>query len=369
MSGAWRGLANAANDYFHINVNPDGANLLSKTAKDVSRDLANKASFGFSDLLLNTYSGFEEYGRLQRLEEQRVRSLTAPSVGIDNVNRSSLSTFLGANNTLQLETQSEKEARLRQDNFEQEQQDQKLRLESFKAFKSQQLSFTENFFKVEQARLKSHLDYTTEAELKTARLVAGNEKLSLQNQIAITENYYNNLLKFGELDKEETLKTTREKNAALYKLSGELRVNEFNTQKEILSFEKRIADERRQSAIEAKKLQIEQSAFGFDNQIFDVQRLLSSQLVSAQDGFDKLVDLTQKSYQETSRLTSESYQLQLQNLSLTKEQRLNLTTEMYFSERKLAEENSRKILQIEDDKFQKSFDLFKQQNEQIIKLS
>lgn len=145
-----------------------------------------------------------------------------------------------------------------------------------------------------------------------------------------------------------------EKTADFQKEQAKYFLDEANRRREILDLEKRIADERRQAAIEAKKLQIEQSGFGFDNQIFDVQRLLSKQFVSAKDGYDKLIDLTQKSYQETSRLTLESYQLQLQDLSLTKEQRLNLTTEMFLSEQKLAEDNRRKILDLQDKQLEES---------------
>ncbi|MDQ3747957.1 MAG: tape measure protein [Acidobacteriota bacterium] len=142
-----------------------------------------------------------------------------------------------------------------------------------------------------------------------------------------------------------------EKVAAVAQETAKLQVDEANRRREVLELERRISDERRQSAIEAKKLQGEQSRFGFDNQLFDIQRALENQFVSAESGYAKLIELTQKSYRETSRITIESYQLQLQDLSLTKEKRLNLTTEMYLSEQKLAEDNRRAILQIQDKAF------------------
>lgn len=321
------------------------------------------ATFGYSEL----YNGASFLGEQQRHDEEARNRTKASIVGFGNIDRTNIKTFLDPKtNTLQFESESEKIARLGKDFTAQTAARQKELLSSFKSLKSEQPAISESYYKTEESRLTAHHDYTTAQEAATAKSVFSNRQNSIDSQISPTKKYYADLFKFGDLDKTKELKAARERNAELAKLGIERLSEEFKQQKQALEFERKIQDERRQALIEYKNLQIEQSKFGLDNNSFDISRFIDAGISSANEGFDKLKELTQSSCQDISRLTIESYQTQLQNLTLTKEQRLNLTTEMYLSEQKLAEENRRKISQIEDEKFQRGFENFKQQNEQII---
>lgn len=213
-------------------------------------------------------------------------------------------------------------------------------------------SITENFYSVAEARLNQHLRYTSNDELNYQKKLSALRSMQIQRQISEAETYYKRQLQLNIGDKDATAKLQNEKIRTLGKLNAELKINEINSIRETAEIEKRIFDERRNALIEFKNLQIEQSRFGTDNRAFDLQRLISQGNISAQSGFDELITITRQSYQTISKLTIESYQEQLKNQSLTKEQRLNLTTQMFLEEQKLAEENRRRILEIEDDRYQ-----------------
>lgn len=213
-------------------------------------------------------------------------------------------------------------------------------------------SVTENYYSIAEARLGRHLRNTSGEELSYQKKLSSLQQSGFRQKIAEAESYFSRQLELNRDDKDATAKLQNEKIKVVGKLNTEMVISEINSMRQIAETEKRIRDERRTALIEFKNLQIEQSRFGTDNRAFDLQRFISQGKTDAQSGFSELIALTQQSYQTISKLTIESYQEQLKNQSLTKEQRLNLTTQMFLSEQKLAEENRRRILEIEDDRYQ-----------------
>lgn len=205
-----------------------------------------------------------------------------------------------------------------------------------------------NRFEVEQALRDSAIRYTSEQEKAFAESSGAAKSAYLQSEIARQAGVFNKQIELQSGNDEEIKKLALEKNKALSELNKDYRLNEINTQKQVREFERKILDERRQAAIEFKQLQIRESQFKIDAKTFDVDR--------TQTGYDELIKLTQSSYAEVLRLTKESYAEQLKNRSLTNEQHYNLTKQGYLDEQKLAEDNRRAILGIEEKQYRKSLE-------------
>ena len=206
--------------------------------------------------------------------------------------------------------------------------------------------------KIKQAQINSGLDLTDDAKLKTFKASTAQTANELKTRIALQSAFFDKELSLYKTDALKTADITEEKNKTLGVLNGELKVNEINSQKEIREREYQILEQRRQSLIDFKNLQIKQSQFDFDNRSFGIARAIEQDSSSAGAAFAELRRITQENYQKISALTIETYQEQLKNQALTKEQRLNLTTELYQSEQDLAEKNRRAIIQIEDNQYQ-----------------
>lgn len=209
-----------------------------------------------------------------------------------------------------------------------------------------------NRFEVEQAIRDSTVRYTTEQE-KAFALTNGQAKSrNLQSEIARQTGLFNKEIALQSGKDDEIAKLTKDKNIKLSELNKEYQINEITTQKQVKEFERKILEERRAALIDFKQFAISESKFSLDNKTFDVSRSIEQGVANAAQGFDELKNLSRNSYEEISRLTQESFALQLQNQSLSVEQRSNLVKQGYFEQQKLAEENRRAIIDIEEKQYQ-----------------
>lgn len=205
-----------------------------------------------------------------------------------------------------------------------------------------------NRFEIEQALRDSTVRYTSEQEKAFAEINGQAKSRFLQSEIARQSGFLDKSIALQSGNDEEIGKLTLEKNKILSGLNKDYLINEANTQKQVKEFERKIIEERRAALIDFKQFAVEQSKFSLDNKSFDISRAISQGTTQAGEGFARLKEITQKSYQEISQLTKESFDLQLQNESLSVEQRSNLIERGYFEQQKLAEDNRRSIIDISD---------------------
>ena len=211
-----------------------------------------------------------------------------------------------------------------------------------------------NRYEREQAIRELATRYTAQQEIAFLQGSAKDKTAYLDSEIGRVSGFYNKQIELQKGSDEEIAKLTSEKNRKVGDLETEKVTSSARTAKQIQDLENRIYEERRQAAIEFAGLQIKESASALDKLEFDLNRSIERQSGDSKAGFDALKTATQKSYEEVSALTKAQYEKQLQNLSLTDEQRTNILKEMYLTEQDLAEKNRRSILQIEEDQYRKS---------------
>jgi hypothetical protein len=303
-------------------------------------------------------------GEAQReYAEQLKQNHTTTSLNADNVTRlpgktGFESAFLRKDFTIDSQSSAESLAAVDAENKKlerlQENQRQKL-VANLKDQKEEELSITRNYYKILEAQASSHLDFTLAQQLETAKKTAKIRQQSFDEEINKTFQYYADLFKFGELSADEEIKATRDMNKEIGKLNTERAQNEISLQKEIQQKEHQIIEQRRQAAIEFNNLRIR-----------EVSQNLAEQSNLIQNDFQKLIQVTNDAYVQTSKLARENFDKQLENESLSAEQRVNIEKQKYLELQNLANQNSQNIQKIETEQFNKSVNLFAQESERII---
>jgi hypothetical protein len=115
-------------------------------------------------------------------------------------------------------------------------------------------SLTENFYKVEEAKLRSHLDTTKAEELQTLRQVAEIKRRSLEAQRQNAEQNYYLLTKTVDLAPEDRTKADYQHQKEIDRIKSDSDVQQLETQRAIAAKEKEIADQRKQSVREIRAL-------------------------------------------------------------------------------------------------------------------
>jgi hypothetical protein len=224
-------------------------------------------------------------------------------------------------------------------------------LSGLKGFYDEKISIGDNYYKVASARLNARVKNTPENEISFLRDSGKLQSQSLNQQISLQTAFFNRQITLNEGNKEEISKITLEKNQKLRSLNSDLLINEINTLKQIAETERRIFDTRRQDTIAFKQLQSRELSQTFNSQSFDLNRTIGLG-VNTSSSFAQLRDLTQKNFVETANIIREQSALQLQNLSLTAQQKANIIKQSNLELQDLAEQNRQKIIGIEDNQFQ-----------------
>jgi hypothetical protein len=124
-------------------------------------------------------------------------------------------------------------------------------------------------------------------------------------------------------------------------------------------------NDRRKALIDFKNIQIDASKFALDASEFAISRGVERGTISAEAGYDKLKSITNSAYDEIIAKTKEAYDLQLQDTALTSEQITNLKAQAALEETKITEDRNRRILQLDDDLYQKQIEKIKNKFQQM----
>lgn len=208
-------------------------------------------------------------------------------------------------------------------------------------------------YAIEQALLDSSVRYTSDQEKQYIAQSFALKARAIQAEIAQQAGFFNKQIQLNEGNTVEIEKLESEKSLTLGKLDNDLKLNSIARAKEIAAIERKSYEERRQAAIEFQNLRVQEVNFQVDNEISDIQRAIEQRNDASDGGYARLVEITNKGYNLVLQATRESLALQLQDQTLTEEQRDNLIRKGYLEEAKLAEENRRNLLRISDDQYQK----------------
>lgn len=220
----------------------------------------------------------------------------------------------------------------------------RLDLESLKRNKEEVLAVTRDRYRIEEAMLASHLRFTSVQELNYLRSVGSTKIRAIQDELTVTKNFYDKSLALTEKGTNEERNLLAERSVAISKLNAELRIQEFENARAIAEQEHRIREERRRAEIEFKQLQIKDAQERLDNQMFYIER----EIQMNETGYDKLVDATRQSFEQIQTITRQAYDLQLQDASLTAEQRINIEKERDLELQAQANRQAQQMQQIRD---------------------
>ncbi len=191
----------------------------------------------------------------------------------------------------------------------------------------------------------------TAFDLEVAQNANNSEKVfqitqsDFQKQISETLAFYNQKIKLSGTDADAIFALEIEKNNSVRELQTKQAVEQIN-------FDRQQNEKRRQVYLEFKQLQLREVSSILDSQLFDAQRAIDREISSYSEGYNELIELTQKRFNIISQITSEQYQTRLQDETLNAQQRVNLEKEMSLSLQDLAEENRRKLIEISDRQYE-----------------
>lgn len=203
-------------------------------------------------------------------------------------------------------------------------------------------------YAVEAALLDSSVRYTSDQEKQYIAQSFALKARAIQAEISQQSGFFNKQIQLNEGNTVEIEKLESDKSLTLERLNNDLKLNSIARAKEIAAIERKSYEERRQAAIEFQNLRVQEVNFQVDNEISDIQRSINERNDAVDGGYARLLEITNKGYGLVLQATRESLALQLQDQSLTDEQRNNLIRKGYLEEAKLAEDNRRNIVSIQD---------------------
>lgn len=240
-------------------------------------------------------------------------------------------------------------------------------LSLLKDYNTEKLALINDYYSVAQAIASSGINLTVQQEINSVKKISSIKAASISSEIAQQSSFFQRQISLTEAGSDEQKKVILEKNQTLSKLNTEFQLNEINTQKEIAQLERQILEKRRQDTISFKQLQVKELQQTFESKNFDIVRNINIGS-NVQQSFDQLKGLTQKNFQDISRLTIEQYGIQLQNERLTKQERTNLNKQMYLELEDLAEKSRQRQIQISDDQYKEQIQLLEKNTNRQVEL-
>lgn len=209
----------------------------------------------------------------------------------------------------------------------------------------------------EQAMLDSNIRYTEKEELAYLSKSAQIKQNFYTSERARINGYYSKVIALTENGSDEQLKAEADRTKELAKLNAQEVQDAYKAKRQILEFERKVQDERRQNLLEFNSLQVTMIQQGGAKQNFEIQRALETGAVSYEQYFDKQIGLANESLNSLLEINRKSLALELQNKSLTAEEITNIRKKSLLEEERLIEENAENIYRIQREAIERQKDL------------
>lgn len=295
------------------------------------------------------YAGFkltEFTGSSQKQLDDIRKSKTAPTFGTDAAFDIDPTT-----NTIRYKSAEQIQKEREKDALNQRITDEKTKqahLQNIGQTQQIETQMTQQFYARQQALLKSHLDFTTRDQLRTAKAVAQSQQSQYTAERALVIKQFQELEKSGNLDQQEYIKAYQDAVGKLNKLDSDRVIQAAATQRELAELQQREVEEKRQAAIEL--LNIERQSVEQRQSV--IENSIQRQIDTFDTGYGDLIDAVSQGTIEVSRIIAERTALQLQDQKLTAEQRVNIEKQAYNEISDLAQKNAERIQQIQDQSFE-----------------
>lgn len=208
------------------------------------------------------------------------------------------------------------------------------------------ISLLKDRFSVEEAARDAHLRFTQAQELSFQKSELTARDRNYRQEIALQADYYAKQIKLAGDDKDKVHDLEVERSKVLSNLNAQREVAEIQSQKRIAEIQKQMADQRRAAAIEANNLDLRESKTSVAAREFDFQRLVEK----TGHGYEELRTLSAASWTDTTAEIRKNLALQLQDSTLTAEQRKNLERQANLDIEDATEAHRQRLLAIEDQK-------------------
>ena len=291
----------------------------------------------FRGSLLSTLDDLAEVGEGKRLLQQRAKQSGIP----------------GAKTKDQIDGENEQRVVREQADLALLQQEQKAikeRLEVVKSYYDEKMSIIDSNQRLELAQLDNQIAYTLEQEQDLVNKRAAIQDKYLRQQFAETQELYKELLGNTALTNSERIILENEANQKLRGIYTQLHENELKRQRDFAEKQRQIEEKSRQDSIASLDILGREYKQSYDTRVFDLQRAIDREIVSAESGYDQLRQITVDNLEfETTRIRDE-YALRLQDKSLTNQEIINLERERDLSIAELEINAQRRQQEIEDKK-------------------
>ncbi len=355
----WKKLGTSVADFYNglslLSKNVSGGGVGSFLVQSFEKQL-DYATNGIYSKLKQVGQLIEEYGEIERqFQEKKDTQKFFSDFGKDNSNL--INNFAANNFTFDFSKPilTDKESSIR-GLAEQQKVYQKLNADMEKlrqdeiallrVYYDERISIIDSAQNREIALVESRLTNTLQEEIEVLRSRQLIQNRYFSEQLKSAQNFYSSQLATDGLSAQETTKIRLEGFQQLRRINDEIFLSEISTQKQIAEKMRQILDERRRDLIEFKSLQIREIKQGLDAQTNEIEKAISN-FGNIAD-YSRLIQSTSEAYGKISQLTRQSFDLQLQNQSLTNEQRINLEKQKYLELQGLASEYGQKITQIEN---------------------
>ena len=224
------------------------------------------------------------------------------------------------------------------------------RLSIIQDYNNEKISIIESANRREIALLDNQVTYSLEQEIEVANKRAAIVDKGLREQFENYSAYYAEVLELNQGNEIEIQKITVERNQKLRGIADQVFENELRRQREVAEKQRQIDEKLRQDKIASLDLLSREYKQSYDTRVFDLQRAIDREIVSAETGYDQLRQITVDNLEfETTRIRDE-YALRLQDKSLTNQEIINLERERDLSIAELEINAQRRQQEIEDKK-------------------
>jgi hypothetical protein len=221
-----------------------------------------------------------------------------------------------------------------------------------------QLAKIDSFYKQTQSIRESALSLEIAQNQTNAQKVFEINQLDYQRQIAEAREFYDNKIALQDGDAKEIYKLEIEKNNAIRELNAKRQIEQIN-------FEREQNEKRRQGLLAAKNLQLREINALYDNQIFALEKNIERGIAATSQGYGELIEITKRQENVLSETIRSEYALRLQDKTLTNQQIINLEKERDLEIQALAEQTSRKILEIDERRYNQMTERLKAENNKV----
>lgn len=225
----------------------------------------------------------------------------------------------------------------------------KARLDELEDFYRLRGQIVSNAYKLEEERIGAALTYTTQQEIEKVNKIAAIRQKSAVEQMSIQVQSLDEQIALQKDDAEKVSKLNAKKAELINQFQTDIASNEINRMREVAEAERQIQEKRRAAAIDFQNQRIEVAKFGYDKIMAELSRSISRGEAETSSAYATMKAATEDYYDDLQQLVRDRYQLQLQDLTLTEDQKRNIIAAGNLEERNLAEQQKNALLKIYDD--------------------